>query len=142
MPCARARAPAPRPLTHGRPPRPNTQVLVRKKVLHEMLELHRRVSPKEILVGWYSTWTGAKLGASATAKRGADDIGAQPTDEFAVAVNDFFKEASLLSGKEVSPVHLLVDVSLHREAVRITANKMIENSLLKKCERARAPRRA
>jgi hypothetical protein len=30
----------------------------------EMLELHRRVNPKEILVGWYSTWTGGK-GAAA-----------------------------------------------------------------------------
>ena len=35
------------------------EILVRRQTLSDMLELHRRVDPREQLVGWYSTWRGS-----------------------------------------------------------------------------------
>lgn len=110
------------------------EVLVRKQTLYEMLELHRRVSPKEVLVGWYSTWTGAGgSGAAGSAAPGASAFraagAAQHMDEFTLVVHEFFAEAA---GAGVRPLHLLVDVSLRTPTVTMLAHRPIANALLKK----------
>ena len=84
-----------------------------------MLELHRRVSPKETLVGWYST-VATGVGAAAAAKK---------TDDFTIVVHEFFCDAS---GPGISPIHLLVDVSLRTQNVGIFAHRSVSNALLKK----------
>ena len=107
---------------------------MRKQTLYEMLELHRRVSPKEVLVGWYSTWTGAGgSGAAGSAAPGASAFraagAAQHMDEFTLVVHEFFAEAA---GAGVRPLHLLVDVSLRTPSVTMLAHRPIANALLKK----------
>ena len=101
-----------------------------------MLELHRKVNPKEVLVGWYSTWTGGAAGTVAGAPSFSTSASLaapqQRTDEFTLVVHEFFKEAA---GANVAPIHLLLDVSLRTPTINIFAHRPIENALLKKCVR-------
>lgn len=109
------------------------EVLVRKQTLYEMLELHRRVNPKEVLVGWYSTWTGGatgSVGGVPSFRAAAPGAGAQQhMDEFTLVVHEFFSEAA---GPGVRPLHLLVDVSLRTPHINVFAHRPIANALLKK----------
>jgi hypothetical protein len=103
-----------------------------------MAALHKRVSDKEVLVGWYSTWDGGSSGS--------DDEEVQPVEDFTVAVHQFFSD--LIHG--IKPVHLyvlrwrayasdmncfnrrLVDVSLKTDKIGIQAYVASPNNLLRK----------
>ncbi len=96
-----------------------------------MLELHRRVNPKEVLIGWYSTWMG---GANAAADRRAGSSAPSSTgseshiDDFTLVVHQFFAE---VSGQAIRPLHLLVDVSLRQPRINTFAYVTVNNALVK-----------
>lgn len=75
------------------------------------------MSPKEILVGWYSTET-------ETTKNSQD---------WTIQVDQYFRGYARTFGKDLAPIHLLVDVSLRKPTVGITAHMLIPNDLLIRC---------
>lgn len=108
----------------------------------EMLELHRRVNPKEVLIGWYSTWMGGaaaaaerRAGASApsagaggaTSSSGAGVAESSHIDDFTLVVHQFFAEVS----GAIRPLHLLVDVSLRQPRIATHAYVTVSNPLLR-----------
>ncbi len=121
------------------------QILIRRQTLYDMLELHRRVDPKETLVGWYSTWKEDKTSASSHLEERGSSSGsssnsnssgaagsggagaAEHIDQFSLVVQDFFAEAA--PGKV--PFHLLVDVSLRTPTLKILAYKPVHNNIIK-----------
>jgi hypothetical protein len=95
-----------------------------------MLELHKRIEPKEILVGWYSTWKEHR-GASSMEERLNSQQGggaSEHIDQFSLVVQDFFAEAA---GGKFTPFHMLVDVSLTSPHLKIYAYKPITNHIIK-----------
>jgi translation initiation factor 3 subunit F len=72
------------------------QVGVDPDYFHNMLDLHRKVSPKEIIVGWYAT--------------GID------IDENSVLIHEFF-----VKEMNQTPIHLLVDTGLTDYSLSIKA---------------------
>jgi hypothetical protein len=98
-----------------------------------MLELHRRVDPKEVLVGWYSTWRDER-GATVTleersgAGAGSSAGASEHIDQFSLVVQDFFAEAA---GGRV-PLHMLVDVSLKTPHIGVHAYRPVQNNIIKK----------
>jgi len=101
------------------------EILVRRTSLFQMLELHRKVNPRESVVGWYSTDAGGGVAAGGAAGAPA----AKRTDEFTIVVHEFFQQAA---GAGAAPVHLLVDVSLRTQSVGLYAHRSVNNALLKK----------
>ena len=114
------------------------EILVKSQTLRDMLELHRRADPNEILVGWYSTWrsptsTNASASSSNTSslhkraqllnERGSNEAEAAATpsgdyiDQFTLVVQDFFAEAA----SPVRPIHLLIDLSLKSSHIHVMA---------------------
>ena len=111
------------------PPAPRSaQVALDIEYHRNMLELHLRVSPKDVLIGWYSTGAGitdtdalihvraqlraaARLFAAVFSERA--DVGALPVR--ACVRQDFY-------GREcVAPVHLAVDTGFVDEAHAVRA---------------------
>jgi len=74
------------------------QVGVDMEFHHNMLELHHKVSPKEVIVGWYAT--------------GAD------INENSVMIHDFYGKEM---GASHSPVHLTVDTNLTNYTLSVKA---------------------
>jgi translation initiation factor 3 subunit F len=111
------------------------EILVKSQTLRDMLELHRRADPNEILVGWYSTWKSPSTTSSITSNSSSlhkrsqllnervtvsdTDItsGGDYIDQFTLVVQDFFAEAA----SPVRPIHLLLDLSLKSSNVHIVA---------------------
>jgi hypothetical protein len=51
------------------------EILVKSQTLRDMLELHRRADPNEILVGWYSTWrSSSSINSSASSSNSSSDL--------------------------------------------------------------------
>ena len=105
---------------------------MRKQTLQELYELHRKVNPKEVLIGWYSTLTGRGSG------------GAEPVvdDDFTAVVHDFFSDVAGPAMRSQGLIHLLVDVSLATPHINVFAYRPISNALLKKCVQCVPPPRA
>lgn len=70
----------------------DTEVIVRRGAVNDLLALHKQANDKESVVGWYSTYS---------------DIKEEPLGDFTLAVHSFFAE---IPGA-CRPVHLLADVS-------------------------------
>jgi translation initiation factor 3 subunit F len=64
-----------------------------------MLELHHRVSPKELVVGWYSS-TAKILPSSAS-------------------INDFYRKEMDLTNAQITPVHLTLDTDLQNLSLTV-----------------------
>ncbi len=113
---------------------------MRKQTLQDLYELHRKVNPKEVLIGWYSTWMGGRSGAAAAAaqqqqQQHAPAAAAEHSvdDQFTVVVHEFFSDVAGPGLRPQGLIHLLVDVSLATPHVNIFAYRPISNALLKQC---------
>ncbi len=106
------------------------QILIRRQTLYDMLDLHKRVDPKETLVGWYSTWKDDRGSAAGIDERAgaASASSAAHIDQFSLVVQDFFADAA--AGRV--PLHMLVDVSLKTPHVRVFAYQPVHNNIIKK----------
>lgn len=93
-----------------------------------MLELHRRVEPKEQLVGWYSTWKDDRASAGLEDRTGAAGS-SEHIDQFTLVVQDFFAEDATLATR---PFHMLVDVSLKQPHINVYAYQPLFNNIIKK----------
>jgi translation initiation factor 3 subunit F len=116
------------------------EILVKSQTLRDMLELHRRADPNEILVGWYSTWrSSSSINSSASSSNSSSSLhkrtqllserssndaeatAAAPSgdyiDQFTLVVQDFFAEAA----SPVRPIHLLIDLSLKSSHIHVVA---------------------
>ena len=128
------------------PPAPyaprSAQVSVRPQTLQDLYELHRKVTPKEVLIGWYSTWMGGRAGgggggAAAAAQQHPAAAAAaaehRVDDEFTVVVHEVFSDVAGPAMRPQGLIHLLVDVSLASPHINVFAYRPISNALLKQC---------
>jgi len=96
-----------------------------------MLELHKRIDPKEQLIGWYSTWKEQRGSSSIEERINAGNNqagGSEHIDQFSLVVQDFFAEAA---GGKITPFHMLVDVSLTSPHIKVYAYKPVMNHIIK-----------
>lgn len=100
------------------------QLLVRRQVLLDMIELHRKVNPKEVLVGWFSTWTGGAAGP---------DGKEQHIDDFALVVHrEIIADAAAKKGGVAHPIYMTVDTSLRTPNFGMYSYLPIANSMTQK----------
>ncbi len=147
-PCPLSHPQRPQPCAHATPSPPRAaplQVSVRKQTLQDLYELHRKVNPKEVLIGWYSTWMGGRAGgaaggggsgaAAAHQQHPASAAAAEHRvdDEFTVVVHEFFSDVAGPGMRPQGLIHLLVDVSLVTPHINVFAYRPISNALLKQC---------
>jgi hypothetical protein len=120
-------------------------MLGKRQSVSELYEMHRHSNNKEILVGWYSTWTGGKgQGGSASGGGGGAARSASSTaptqqhidDETCALHHDFFNTKDADFPNAMRPygglIHLLVDVSLQTPHVGVYAYRPTNNPILKK----------
>lgn len=72
-------------------------------------------------MGWYSTETETT----------------RNSQDWTIQVDQYFRGYARTYGKDLAPIHLLVDVSLRKPTVGITAHMLIPNDLLIRCGRRR-----
>ena len=99
-------------------------MLGKRQSVIELYEMHRHMNPREIIVGWYSTWTGGGKQDSGGASRGSS--APQHIDGETCALHlDFFNTKEADFPNAMRPygglVHLVVDVSLQSNHIGVYA---------------------
>lgn len=115
--CACAPRRSPRPLS-------TAQLMIRRQTLLDMIELHKKANPKEVLVGWFSTWTGGAPGP---------DGKPQHIDDFALVVQrEIIADAAAKKGGVAHPIYLLVDTSLQTARFGMYTYLAVNNAMTAK----------
>lgn len=89
-----------------------------------MIDLHKKANPKEILVGWFSTWTEGAIGP---------DGRPQHIDDFALVVQrDIIADAAVKKGGVSNPIMLLVDTSMNSTKFGLYSYLPVNNPMTQK----------